>query len=312
MVLAIFGTGTNLSKQIPMKTFTQTGTYSILVLLPCLILCIALLFIGGFKETIMIVIFSFCILSFLICLLIFYKMTITIDDTDLSFIMGIGLIRKSFPLSDIESCTAVRNSPLWGIGIRMTPSGWLYNVSGLGAVELSFKNRKSRIRIGTDRPGEIEEAVCARITDVQAGSFYEKSGKRRILLTVAILTAFIGILVFVFVSGGRETELSFSDSSLTISGMYGMTISYNDILQTDTLQALPKIKTRTNGFASGGILKGHFKLHDNSKVMLFIQKEITPYIILKTSETNIYLNSGNPVKTRGYYMNIKERIIKAH
>jgi hypothetical protein len=295
-----------------MKTFTQTGTYSILVLLPCLILCIALLFFTGFKETIMIVIFSFCILSFLICLLIFYKMTIIIDDTHLTFIMGIGLIRKSFLLSDIESCTDVRNSPLWGIGIRMTPSGWLYNVSGLGAVELSFKNRKSRIRIGSDRPGEIAEAVGAKITDAQAGSFYEKSGKREILLTVAVLTAFIGMLVFIFVSGGRETELSFSDSSLTISGMYGMTVSYHDILQADTLQSLPGIKTRTNGFASGGILKGHFKLHDNSKVMLFIHKGEAPYIILKTNATNIYLNSGNPVKTREYYMNIKERITRDH
>jgi hypothetical protein len=295
-----------------MKTYTQTGTFSILVLLPCLILTITLLFIVGFEETITIVIFSFCILTFLICLLIFYKLTITIDDTNLTFIMGTGLIRKSFQLSDIESCKPVRNSPMWGIGIRMTSFGWLYNVSGLDAVELSFKNRKSRIRIGTDRPDEIAEVVGSKITNVQAGSFYEKSGKQSILVTVVILTAFIGILIFIFVSGSRETELSFGDSSMTINGMYGLTISYPDLIKVDTLQSLPGIKTRTNGFAAGGILKGHFKLQDNSRVMLFIQKEIAPYILLQTRETAIYLNSGNPVKSRKYYNDIKGRIATDH
>jgi hypothetical protein len=198
------------------------------------------------------------------------------------------------------------------IGIRMTPSGWLYNVSGLSAIELSFKNRKTRIRIGTDKPDEIAEAVRGKITDVQAGSFYEKSGKQGIYLTVAVMAAFIFILVLIFVSGSKETEVTFSNSTLTISGMYGLSFSYTDIIQIDTLQQLPGIKTRTNGYAAGGILKGHFKLDDQSKVMLFIRKGISPYILIKTKETTIYLNSGNPMKTREYYKNIKEGIAIDH
>ena len=290
-----------------MKKYTQKGIFSIVVMLSSILLCIVLLFITGFEEIITVVILSFCILVFIICLLIFYKLTITIDDTHLTFIMGIGLIRRSYPLSDIESCKPVRNSVIWGTGIRLTSFGWLYNVSGLSAVELSFKNRKSRIRIGTDRPEEVAEAVKAKITDVQAGSFYEKSGKRGIFFTVTLLAAFILILIVIFMSGRKDTELTFSDSGLTISGMYGLTINYADIIQADTLTAFPGIRTRTNGFASGGILKGHFKLQDQSKVMLFIRKGIAPYILIKTRETTIYLNFGNPAKTREVYAKIGGR-----
>ena len=141
-----------------MKKFTQSGTFSIMVTLSCIILCIVMLFIIGFDEALPVVILCFVILLFIVCLLIFYKLTITIDDTHLTFSMGIGLISKSYPLSDIESCTPVRNSFLYGVGIHMTSSGWLYNVSGLNAVEVSFKNRKSKIRIGTDRPDEVAAA----------------------------------------------------------------------------------------------------------------------------------------------------------
>jgi hypothetical protein len=291
-----------------MKKFTQSGTFLIMVTLSCIILSIVLLFIIGFDEAFPVVMLSFVILIFIVCLLIFYKLTITIDDTTLKFSMGIGLISRSYPLSDIESCTPVKNSVLWGIGIHMSPSGWLFNVSGLSSVELSFKNRKSKILIGTDRPEEVAEAVRAKISGVQAGLFYEKSGKQGIYLTVLFVTAVILIPVLIFISGSREMKITFSDSTLNIGGMYGFSVGYSDIIKADTLQTLPHIKSRTNGFEAGGILKGHFKLYDNSKVMLFIKEGIPPYILINTASKPIYLNSSNPVQTREYFKNIRERI----
>jgi hypothetical protein len=293
-----------------MNKYTQPGTFSMIVMIPCIILIVLLLFITGCEDTVLIVVISFCMLIFIMCLLIFCRLTIIIDDTHLTFIMGIGLIRKSFLLSDIESCKPVRNSLLWGVGIHMTHSGWLFNVSGLRAIELSFKNSKSKIRIGTDKPDEIAEVVNKKIDSTIAGSYFEKSGKPGIYLTVTVLTVFIGIIVLIFVSGSRETKVNFSDSTMTISGMYGLTVSYSDISEADTLQTLPGIKTRTNGFAAGGILKGHFKLHDNSRVMLFIREKRPPYILMKTTGTTIYLNSFDPVNTREYFKNIKDKINK--
>jgi hypothetical protein len=44
------------------------------------------------------------------------------------------------------------------LGIRKIPGGWLYNISGADAVELTLKGGK-RCRIGTDVPEELERAI---------------------------------------------------------------------------------------------------------------------------------------------------------
>jgi hypothetical protein len=52
----------------------------------------------------------------------------------------------------------VRNRWYYGWGIRITPRGWLYNVSGLDAVELALKNGKC-VRIGSDEPHALARAI---------------------------------------------------------------------------------------------------------------------------------------------------------
>jgi hypothetical protein len=57
----------------------------------------------------------------------------------------------------------VRNRWWWGWGIRRIGRGqWLFNVSGLDAVELSMKNGKT-YRIGTDEPQRLCEVVQSRL-----------------------------------------------------------------------------------------------------------------------------------------------------
>ena len=73
--------------------------------------------------------------------------------------MGIGLIKKTYPLSDIKSCTPIKNNIINGWGIRRILGGWLYNVSGFQAIELQFKNENKIIRIGTNKPDEVMEEV---------------------------------------------------------------------------------------------------------------------------------------------------------
>jgi hypothetical protein len=293
---------------MPVKKYTQSGIFSIIVLLSILIFCIVLFFISGVDEPITVVIFSFIILTFIVCLLIFFKLTIIVDDTHLTFTMGIGLIRKSYPLSDIASCKPVKNSFIYGIGVHMVPSGWLYNVSGKYAIELSFKSNNKKIRIGTDKPDEISHIINKQINGSMAGSYFDKGGHGGLYLIGVMIAATIILPILLISYGGRETEITLSDSSMKLSGMYGLQMEYSDIKQADTMQTLPAIRSRTNGYASGKILKGHFKLKDQSKVMLFIKKGVPPYICIKTSGETIYLNSYSPVKTREVFSTIKGRI----
>jgi hypothetical protein len=91
------------------------------------------------------------------CLLLFWSLTVEVDATALRFRFGPGLIRKSVPIDAIEACESVKAPPAWGIhwaGKR----GWLYNVSGSGAVALRLKGGRA-LMLGSDEP----EALCRAI-----------------------------------------------------------------------------------------------------------------------------------------------------
>lgn len=100
----------------------------------------------------------------LFLLAIMSTLTVSICDADLRIHFGpIRVIRKSWPLGEIVSATAVTNPWYYGWGIRITPHGILYNISGYGAVELLLENGKT-FRIGTDEP----DALCHAITTAKA------------------------------------------------------------------------------------------------------------------------------------------------
>jgi len=89
---------------------------------------------------------------------LFGSLTVEVDDGEVRHWFGPGFWKKSYQLLDIESSTAVRNSWFWGWGIRLTPNGWLYNVSGLDAVQLQLRSGR-KLRIGTDDPKGLVEAI---------------------------------------------------------------------------------------------------------------------------------------------------------
>ena len=93
-----------------------------------------------------------------IALVLFSSLTVVIWEEELEARFGPGPIRKRFKLNEIESCQVVKNHWYYGWGIRLTPHGVLYNVSGFHAVEIKLRTGK-KFRIGTDVPQELEEAI---------------------------------------------------------------------------------------------------------------------------------------------------------
>ena len=90
---------------------------------------------------------------------LFATLTVEVDSQLVRLSFGPGLIRKSFPLVDVADCRPVRNRWWMGWGIHGTPGrGWLFNVSGFDAVELTMKNGKI-YRIGTDDPQKLNDAI---------------------------------------------------------------------------------------------------------------------------------------------------------
>jgi hypothetical protein len=95
----------------------------------------------------------------LACAVLFGSLTVEIDHDALRFWFGPGVLRKRIPLSEIAACRTVRNKWWYGWGIRRIPSGWLYNVSGLGAVELTLMSG-TKLRVGTDEPEVLSRRIA--------------------------------------------------------------------------------------------------------------------------------------------------------
>lgn len=93
-----------------------------------------------------------------VALVLFPSLTVTICEEELIMQFGPGVIRKRFRLNDIQSCQAIRIPWYYGWGIRLTPRGTLFRVSGFHAVHIKLTSGKEYI-IGTDVPQELEEAI---------------------------------------------------------------------------------------------------------------------------------------------------------
>lgn len=90
--------------------------------------------------------------------ILFSTLTVEVSDQTFRFYFGPGFWTREFPLDDIHGVKVVRNSALYGWGIRYTFHGWLYNVSGLRAVELKIRG-EGTLRVGTDEPEDLKQAL---------------------------------------------------------------------------------------------------------------------------------------------------------
>ena len=97
-------------------------------------------------------------LIMLIVMGLFASLTVIVDDQMIKIKFGPGVIGVHFPLKDIEAHRVVNNPWYYGWGIRYTPRGWLFSVSGTSAVELQMTSGKS-YRIGTDDPEGLATAI---------------------------------------------------------------------------------------------------------------------------------------------------------
>jgi len=284
------------------KKHTQFGTFSVIILLPLLLLFSIMLIKSGITSSPDTYILLFLVLTFLICLLTFYQLTIIIDNSHVSFKLGIGLIQKSYKISDIKACRPVTNSVLSGIGIRMLTNGWLYNVSGFKAIELQFNNKKSVVRIGTNKPDEISSLIQNLISNELPQQPYNFDKRKQInpLMITVLITLLIPLALVI--SSNHDTKVTLDNKEFKINGFYGQTIPLSDLIQIDTVSFLPKIEMRTNGYAFGKTKIGNFRLSDKSHVKLYIKVGFTPYILIHSKGREpIYMNFENRQKTLKLY-----------
>ena len=140
---------------------TQFGWVPFWITMPMIAISSLITLFAVPKDQLLIPVIVTC--SLLFVLLIFKDLTVSVNDEKLNLRYGIGLVFKNIDLEQIASCVKVRN-PWWvGWGIRIGPSFTLFNISGFDAVELSFKDGRRKIRIGTAEPDELAAAINSKI-----------------------------------------------------------------------------------------------------------------------------------------------------
>jgi hypothetical protein len=288
------------------KKYTQFGTVSVVILLPLFLLFAGLMIKSALANSPELIVLSILATTFFLCLLTFYKLTITVDSTHVSFKLGIGLFSKSYKIVDLSSCTPVTNSAIYGIGIRLLPGGWLYNVSGLKAIELRFKHKASVIRIGTNKPEEISQLIQSLMGREDVSEYNDKPAVNwmKPLFYLAILL----VVALVAIPNYRETKVQIENGAFKIKGTYGVTIPFKDIEQVDTVSAIPKISLRTNGYAFGKTRIGNFRFSDGSNAKLFVKKGFGPIVVIKSKDrVPVYINFEDKQKTIDLYNRLKTK-----
>ena len=96
---------------------------------------------------------------FVLLFLVFCALTTEVDGEEFHARFGVlGWPGKSCELCDIAAAVPTKLSWTSGWGIRITTRGWLFNVSGRGAVIVGLTNGKQFL-IGTDEPVKLADAI---------------------------------------------------------------------------------------------------------------------------------------------------------
>ncbi len=92
---------------------------------------------------------------------LFYKLTVELEESVLRLIYGIGLIRITFKIDRILAVKTIKTPWYWGLGIRITPKGMLYNIQGSKAVKIAYiRNGKNKsVMVGTPEPVRLKQIL---------------------------------------------------------------------------------------------------------------------------------------------------------
>ena len=140
---------------------TQNGKLIKIMMGGAITLCLIIAGIIGLQNPASYLLYG-VVLLFILVTWLFGSLTVEVTDEELKHCFGPGFWKKSYQLQDIESATQVRNSWIFGWGIRITPHGWLYNVSGLDAIQIQLRSGR-KFRIGTDDPLGVLDAISQKI-----------------------------------------------------------------------------------------------------------------------------------------------------
>ena len=93
---------------------------------------------------------------------LFWCLEVKVNADEILLSYGFGFINKKIQRQQILQVEVVRNAWWYGLGIRLTPHGWMWSISGLDAIELTYQDG-NKFRIGTNQPRGLYQALITGI-----------------------------------------------------------------------------------------------------------------------------------------------------
>lgn len=102
--------------------------------------------------------FTVVLLIQIYVLLLFYKLTILVDQSTIQLHYGIALIRIRLKITKLLEVQSIQTPWYYGLGIRITPKGMLYNIQGSNALKLVYQNNgiTKKVMLGTPEPDVLK------------------------------------------------------------------------------------------------------------------------------------------------------------
>ena len=288
------------------KRYTQWGIVLMALLFPSLIYFLILLVRLETINILFYIYFLMCVV-FLFALLCFHRLTISIDNTYVSFKLGIGLINKRYKIKNIKSCKPVSYSILRGFGIRIFPNGILYNVSGVKAIELQFYDRKKIVQIGTNQPEEITHQINSLIGGEKITSYLPTNQERKLQEFILAMILLL-IIIFIGAIGAiRDNVVDINNEELIIKGIHGFSIPLSEINQVDTISSI-SWHGRT-GYYFPHTIKAQVTQSNGKRMMVFLKTKYKPFIFIQLhgNKEPICLNFRDRQKTINLYNQLKKK-----
>lgn len=140
---------------------SQTGWIIIGILVP-VILFFFLIYVSQWGDNpLPFIPFIVLVVIFVIIIALFYKLTIEFDGSVLKLSYGIGLIRIRFKIDKLIETQIIKTPWYYGLGIRITPKGMLYNIQGSKALDIKYisNGKNKKIMVGSSEPERLKQAL---------------------------------------------------------------------------------------------------------------------------------------------------------
>lgn len=121
------------------------------------------------------------------------------------------------------------------------------------------------------------------------GNFIQQKAVTYLVGTIMVVV--IALILVTGLTDYQSSELTTQNQTLKIKGTYGLVLQRSEIIHQRVVKEIPPITYKENGFAAGDYAKGRFKTRNGQTIWLFVNKQSSPFLWIKSTKGDIYYNN---------------------